>query len=84
MQTGALDVADADSLLDAIALASAAEVTPNRWFINDADFITLRKLKETGDSNKYLLESDVQQAPPIGSSASRSRSRTSSPRARLF
>lgn len=34
VQTGTLDVTDADSLLDAIALASAAAVTPNRWFIN--------------------------------------------------
>ena len=63
MQTGGLDVADAGSLLDAIALASAAKVTPNRWFINGADFITLRKLKETGDSNKYMLESDVTAGP---------------------
>lgn len=57
VQTGVLDVTDPDSLLDAIALASAAEVTPNRWFINGADFIALRKLKD-GDG-KYLLESDV-------------------------
>jgi HK97 family phage major capsid protein len=45
-QTGALDVADADSLLGAVALASAAEVTPTRWFISGADFISLRKLKD--------------------------------------
>ena len=57
MQTGDLDVADADSLLDALALASAAEVTPNRWFINGADFIALRKLKD--GQQRYLLESDV-------------------------
>lgn len=57
VQTGALDVADADSLLDAIALASAAEVTPNRWFVNGQDFIALRKLKAT--DGRYLLESDV-------------------------
>ncbi|MET0994706.1 MAG: phage major capsid protein [Mycobacterium sp.] len=57
VQTGALDVADADSLLDALALASAAEVTPNRWFINGADFIALRKLKD--GQQRYLLESDV-------------------------
>jgi HK97 family phage major capsid protein len=37
VQTGDLDVAD--TLLDAIALGSAAEVTPNRWFINGDDFI---------------------------------------------
>lgn len=63
VQTGELDVADADSLLDAIALASAAEVTPNRWFISGADFIALRKLKEATGSKKYLLESDVSSGP---------------------
>lgn len=59
VRTGALDVTNADSLLDAIAQASAAEVTPNRWFVNGTDFIALRKLKEATDSKKYLLESDV-------------------------
>jgi len=49
VQTSELDVTDADSLLDAIALASAAEVTPNRWFINGQDFIALRKLKDLQD-----------------------------------
>ena len=63
VQAGTLDVADADSLLDGIALASAAEVTPNRWFINGTDFIALRKLKEDGSSAKYLLESDVTSGP---------------------
>lgn len=59
VQAGELDVADADSLLDAIALASAAEVTPNHWFISGPDFIALRKLKTATDSKQYLLESDV-------------------------
>lgn len=59
VQKGVLDVADADSLLDGIALASAAEVTPNRWFINGADFIALRKLKEGTTSKRYLIESGV-------------------------
>jgi Phage capsid family len=63
VQTGDLDVADADSLLDAIALASAAEVMPNRWFVNGTDFIALRKLKEATDSKKYLLEADVTSGP---------------------
>lgn len=57
VQAGTLDVANADSLLDAIALAVAAEVQPNRWFVSGADFIALRKLKDT--SGKYLLESDL-------------------------
>jgi HK97 family phage major capsid protein len=46
VQTGALDVTDANCLLDAIALASAAEVTPNRWFVNGQDFIAMRKLSK--------------------------------------
>lgn len=45
------------NLLDALALASAAEVTPNRWFLSGADFFTLRKLKST--DGKYLIVSDV-------------------------
>lgn len=57
VQTGTLDATDPDSLLDALALASAAEVTPNRWFISGADFFTLRKLKD-GDG-KYLIVSDL-------------------------
>lgn len=59
VQTGELDITDADSLLDALGLAVAAEVMPNRWFVNGADFIALRKLKEATDSSKYLLESDL-------------------------
>jgi len=59
IQTGELDLTDADSLLDAIGKAVAAEVTPNRWFLNGEDFIELRKLKEAIDSSKYLLEADV-------------------------
>jgi HK97 family phage major capsid protein len=57
VQTGDLDTGDADSLLDAIALASAAEVQPNKWFVNGQDFIALRKLKDGNE--RYLLESDV-------------------------
>lgn len=57
VQAHVWDSADADSLLDAIALASAAEVTPNHWFISGADFIALRKLKDGND--RYLIESDV-------------------------
>lgn len=63
VQTGTLDVTDADSLLDAIGKCVAAEVMPNRWFVNGDDFIALRKLKEATDSSKYLLESDVTAGP---------------------
>lgn len=57
VQTGDLDVTDPDSFLDALALTSASEVTPTRWFINGADFIAIRKVKDSG--GKYLLESDL-------------------------
>lgn len=57
VQTGVLDATEPDSFLDALALASAAEVQPNRWFISGADFTTVRKIKDT--SGKYILESDI-------------------------
>lgn len=56
-QSGVLDVTDPDSLMDALALTTAAEVVPNRWFVNGADFIELRKVKD--NAGKYLLESDL-------------------------
>lgn len=55
--TGSLDAADTDSLLDALADAHAAEVTPNRWFLSGADFFALRKIKD--NYGHYLIESDV-------------------------
>ena len=59
VQKAVLDASEPDSLLDALALASAAEVTPNRWFISGADFYSVRKLKDS--SGKYILESDITQ-----------------------
>lgn len=56
-QTAELDLTTADTFLDALALTTAAEVTPNRWFLNGSDFITVRKLKD--NAGKYLLESDL-------------------------
>lgn len=59
VQTGELDVTDLDSLLDAIALAHAENVTPNRWFMNPQDYIALRKIKRgTGDA-AYVVDPDV-------------------------
>lgn len=57
VSTGTLDVASADTFLDALATAAASEVTPNRWFMSGADFFSVRKLKDTQD--RYLLESDI-------------------------
>lgn len=59
VQEGVLDATEPDSFLDALALASAAEVQPNRWIISGADFYAVRKLKDT--SGKYILESDITQ-----------------------
>ncbi len=56
---GDFDPEDPDTLLDAIGLLTAQEVMPNRWFINGADFVTLRKVKEASGSAKYVLELDL-------------------------
>ncbi|WP_218220234.1 phage major capsid protein [Nesterenkonia sp. Act20] len=56
-QSAPLDLASADTFLDALAVTTAAEVTPNRWFLNAQDFITVRKLKD--QNGRYLLESDL-------------------------
>ncbi|MGD7002728.1 phage major capsid protein [Corynebacterium halotolerans] len=58
-QTGVLDLSDPDSLLDALALATAAEVTPNRWLLNGTDFYTLRKLKDA--DGRYLIQETLQE-----------------------
>lgn len=57
VQKGVLNASDPDSLLDALALAHAAEVQPTRWFISGKDFFTLRKLKDK--SGHYLIVPDV-------------------------
>lgn len=59
VQEGPWDPTNPDTLLDAIGLAVTAEAKPNRWFINGADFVALRKVKETSGSKKYVLESDL-------------------------
>src|SRR5690625_4519478 len=57
VQTGVLDPENPDSLLDALALASAAEVQPNRWILSGADFFTIRKIKD--NTGNYVLQADV-------------------------
>lgn len=56
-QQATLDVTDTDSLLDALAMAYAAEVTPTRWFFSGADFTALRKLKDA--QGHYILQPEV-------------------------
>lgn len=57
VQEAALNASEPDSFLDALALATAAEVTPNRWFLSGDDFASLRKVKDK--NNKYILEADI-------------------------
>lgn len=56
-QKGVLDLTAPDSLLDALALTTAKEVTPNRWMINAGDFFTLRKVKD--GNGRYILTEDI-------------------------
>ena len=56
-QSATFDLADPDTLLDALALATGEEVNPNRWFINAGDFYTLRKVKD--GNGRYILQEDI-------------------------
>lgn len=55
-QTGTLDVANTDSLIDMLALAASKEVTPNRWFLSGEDFYELRKTKDK--NGRYIMQAD--------------------------
>lgn len=57
VQSAELDVTDTDSLLDALALAAAEEVIPNRWFLSGTDFFALRKIKDT--AGRYIVQGEV-------------------------
>lgn len=45
IETGTLDLTDADSLIDAMATAQANNVSPTHWVMTPASFAALRKLK---------------------------------------
>lgn len=53
-----LDLSDYDSFFDAIGVWLAAEVDPTRgiWFVNPADWTTVRKVK--GSDGRYLAQPD--------------------------
>lgn len=59
VQKGTLDLTNPDFLLDAMALLTVAEVTPNRWFFNGSDFYTLRKVKD--NNGRYLIQETLQE-----------------------
>lgn len=58
VETGEFDAADPDSILDGIATLNANEVTPNRIFLSGADYAQMRKIKESTESKRYLLQPD--------------------------
>lgn len=59
IQTGVLDLSEPDTLLDGVGQAAVEEVNPNRWFINPADFTTLRKVKD--GNGQYVIQPDITQ-----------------------
>ncbi|BBY61161.1 phage major capsid protein [Mycolicibacterium sarraceniae] len=63
IQTGTLDLTDADSLIDGIAAAQGNKVNPTHWAMTSDSFAALRKLKianpgETSDQDfrQYLFD----------------------------
>ena len=56
IQTGTLDLADADSLIDGWASAMANKVSPTHWVMTSASFSSIRKLKTASGSSQYLID----------------------------
>ncbi|MGH3642536.1 MAG: phage major capsid protein [Mycobacterium sp.] len=54
--TGALDLTDADSLIDGWATAMGNKVTPTHWVMTSASFAKVRKLKINDESAQYLID----------------------------
>lgn len=52
-----LDVAEPDSLITALSVAAANEVTPTHWILSGADYFALSKLKDGND--RYLIQPDL-------------------------
>ncbi|MBD0862731.1 phage major capsid protein [Gordonia sp. zg691] len=57
VSTGELDVAEPDSLLDAMAIAASHEITPTHWIISGADFYALSRIKDA--DGRYLITPDL-------------------------
>lgn len=56
IQTGALDLADPDSLIDGMAAAQGNKVSPTHWVMTAASFAAIRKIKVgTGDA-RYVMD----------------------------
>lgn len=55
IETGVLDLTDADSLIDGLATAQGNHVNPSHWVMTPQSFATLRKLKVGSDDNRYIF-----------------------------
>lgn len=54
--TGALDITDADSLIDGIATAMANKVIPSHWAMTAATFNAFRKIKVGTTDARYVFD----------------------------
>lgn len=54
--TGALDLTDADSLIDGLATAQGNHVAPTHWVMTAASFAALRKLKVGTTDARYIFD----------------------------
>lgn len=54
--TGALDLTDADSLIDGLATAQGYHVSPTHWVMTPASFAKLRKLKVGTTDARYIFD----------------------------
>lgn len=57
VQSLPLDLADADSVLDGLALMASNEVTPTAIFMNGGDFFTMRKIKDA--AGRPMIQPDL-------------------------
>lgn len=55
--TGTLNASSSDTLLDGIGIARANQVKPNHWFLSPADYLAIRKIKDT--TGRYILQPDL-------------------------
>ena len=55
--TGTLNASSSDTLLDGIGIARANQVKPNRWFLSPADYLSVRKIKDS--TGRYILQPDL-------------------------
>lgn len=56
IQTGVLDLADPDSLIDGMATAQANKVSPTHWVMTAASFAAVRKVKVGTGDRRYVMD----------------------------